>query len=234
MSIIVQQELQPDSALVHIKNQYVNITTVAENCSLESKDISHDDFLKILSSSMKTTLVDDKNFDQFTLGSNIIKFKASVDGFVYYFLVRKGKYPYNNGGRVRMIHYPNIILKLVLDSQRNLRKTKLAIVKDADVIERVSFGVSSLMVKPGAMLYRYRLGNVGRDGVVCWGGNTFESVDTYNALIEIVSTFFNSPSNIDFTDFELKIERATFLKNLETIEYDENLLEPMTYTFEKY
>ena len=49
MSIIVQQELQPDSALVHIKNQYVNITTVAENCSLESKDISHDDFLKILS-----------------------------------------------------------------------------------------------------------------------------------------------------------------------------------------
>lgn len=234
MSIIIQQELQPDSALIHIKNQYVKVTTVSENCSLESKDISHDDFLKILSSSMKTTLVDDSNFEQFTLGSNVIKFKASEDGFVYYFLVRKGKYPYNNGGRVRMIHYPNIIVKLVLDSQRSLRKTKLAIVKDADIVEKISFGVSSLMVKSRAMLYRYVLGNVDKKGNVCWGGNTFNGIDTYNALIEIVSTFFSSPSNIDFTGRNLNIDRATLLKQLEVSEFDENLLEPMTYTFEKF
>lgn len=236
MSILIQQEMQPDSALIHIKKSYVRIITVNDESTVESKDVLHGDFMKILSSSMRSTLIDDGKFDQFIIGNNIIKFKASTDGFVYYFLARKGKYPYNNEGRVRMIHYPNMIFKFVLDPERNLRKTKLAIIKDGDIFERVSFGVSSLMIKPNAKLYRYMLGNVGSDGNVCWGGNTFESLDTYNSLIETVSTFFSSPSNNDFVNFdpESNLDRKTLLSTLETNAFDENILEEMTYTFEKY
>lgn len=236
MSITITKELQPNSALIHIMNNFVNITTVNDCNTVESKNIAHDDFLKVLTGSMKSTSINDNNFDQYILGSNIIKFKVSTDGFVYYFLVRKGKYPYNNEGKIKKINYPNMIFKLTLDPKHKLRHTKVAIIKDDELIERTTFGVTSIMVKENAELFKYELGNVDYQGDVCWGGNTFEAIDNYNAVCEVVSTFLNSPSNthhIDTTSSGYS-DRKAFFNSLVNNEYDENLLRPMKITFERF
>lgn len=236
MKTNISKIMQPNSALIHILSEYVDISTISNDGSVESKKVQHSDFLKVLTASMKSNLLSDDGFDHYTLGNNIIKFKASPEGFVYYFLVKKGKYPFNNEGRIRKIHYPNMLFKFTLDPVKNLRKTKVAIIKDSDLSEQNIFGVTSIFVKPKAILYKYQLGNVNGEGNVCWGGNSFKSLDTYNSLIEVVSTFFNSPSNLDHIDAVTKneIDRKTFLKSLETEEYDENLLNKMNITFEKY
>lgn len=236
MSVKTTKELQPNEQLIHLLTSYVEVTTAEEHGGLSTKKIEHSDFLKVLTSSMKVTILNSHEMNAYELGSNVIKFRASEDGFFYYFLVKKGKYPYNNQGKVSRIHYPNILFKIGIDSNYQLRETSIVVIKDKDIKVKNAFGIESLSINPKAKLFHYPLGNVNTTGTVCWGGNVFPVLDSYSSIFELVSMFFESPSNSDFAGelFNNSNSRSQLLKKLMNEEFDEKLLTPTKLIFDKY
>jgi hypothetical protein len=226
-------QMQPNEQLVHISGEFIDVTSVDENNVCSNKKIAHDDFLSILSSSMRYTSINSSAMNGFHLGSNIVKFRASEEGFVYYFLVRKGKYNFNNAGKRTMINYPNLIFKLGINKDFELKESGVFVIKDEELKTIKSFGVDSLMIDSKAKLYQYPLGNVGVTGNVCWGGNIFPPLESYINVHEVVNMFFEAPTNTDFTNgiFRDPETRMAILKQLETEPFNEELLVPSNKTF---
>lgn len=226
-------QMQPNEQLVHIAGEFIDITSVDTNMVCSNKKIAHDDFLSILSSSMRHTSVNASAMDGFHLGSNIVKFRASEKGFAYYFLVRKGKYNFNNAGKRTQIHYPNLIFKLVINREFLLKETGVFVIKDEELKTINTFGVDSLMIDGKAQLYRYPIGNVGTTGNVCWGGNIFPPLESYVNVHEVVNMFFEAPTNTDYTVGVFR-EAKTRMENLKLLEeqpFNENILETINKTF---
>lgn len=223
----IKKNLLPNEQLLHIKDEYVDITVINNHGIATSKSVDHDDFLKVLSSSVRSTQLSSSQMKDFQLGANIVKFRQSDEGFYYYFLLRKGKYPFNNEGKRMKIHYPNVLFKLGVDKNYDLKDTKIYVLKDEDIITSKVFGVESISIKDDAQVYQYPIGNVYTDGDVCWGGIVFPTLDTYMSIIEVVNTFLESPTNEHMAADEFKDEqRPISLKKLESESFDEDMLLP--------
>jgi len=221
----IKKNMQPNEQLLHIKEEFVDITAIDNYGLATSKCVDHDDFLKILSSSIRSTYLSSRKMKGFQLGANIVKFRQSDEGFYYYFLLRKGKYPFNNEGKRMKIHYPNVIFKLGVDKNFDLKDTEIYVLKDEDIITNKIFGVESISIKDDSQLYQYPIGNVYSDGNVCWGGIIFPALDTYLSIIEVVNSFLESPTNEHMAADEFKGEQRTLsLKKLKSEPFDENML----------
>ncbi len=226
-------QLQPNEQVVHIAGEFIDITSMDANMVCTSKKIAHDDFLSILSSSMRYTSVNSSAMNGFHLGSNIVKFRASEKGFAYYFLVRNGKYNFNNAGKRTKIHYPNMIFKLVINREFELKDSGVFVIKEEDLKSVNSFGVETLMIDGKAKLFRYPIGNVGSKGHICWGGNIFPPLESYINVHEVVNMFFEAPTNTDYTvgEFQGEKTRMNSLKSLEKEPFNEMILQPLGLTF---
>lgn len=220
----VTKVLQPDEQLVHITDEFVDVTTLNDKGVGSRGKVTHDEFLKLLTAS--TVAIKTQNMDLYELGPNIVKFRHNEQGFVYYFLSRKGKYPFNNHGKRINIHYPNMLFKFLINDKRELRSTEVYIVKDEDVIISKSWGVESVKILPDTQLYQYPWGNVRVDGSLCWGGNSFPILDNYSSINELVSSFYEAPTNSDYTNgvFNNTKTRPELLKKFKSEIFDESLL----------
>jgi len=225
--------LNADEQLVHIGKEFIEITSVDKNMVSTNKTIEHDDFLSILSSSMRYSSLDASSMMGFQLGSNIVKFRASENGFLYYLFIKKGIYPFNNEGKRSKIHYPNMIFAIGVDMTYSLKTSSIYVVKDEDINTMSAYGVESIMIKPNARMYRYPIGNVGGGGRICWGGITFPLVESYINVFEIINMFFNSMSNLDHSTgpFRDSQTRTEILSKLQDTPFEEDILEPMNMKF---
>lgn len=211
--------------LVHLKEESVDITSRSMSGNILSKEISLDDFTTILTTSVRRDSLNQLEMDKVEMGANIVGFRHSEKGFVYYFLVRRGKYPFNNSGKQQLINYPNLLFMIAVDRNYILKQTRMFVVKEDDVVRKNVFGIDSFALKNDCQLYKYPIGNVGINGDICWGGNTFPKLDSYVSIQEYVYSFFVSPSNADFACEDFRGEkRKDSLRKLQNEDFPEEIL----------
>lgn len=219
----VKVDLNKSDVLCHFKTEDVDVFSVDQKGLLMSKCVSLKDFTSAMSTSTKSVNV--MNMEGFALGANIVKFRASEEGFVYYFLSRKGKYPLNNSGKLIHVHYPNVLFKIVVDSSKHFVSSAIFTIKDEDISEVSTFGIDSICINPEAKLYKYPFGNVSSEGVVCWGGNRYSNIETYQSIIEFVYSWYTTSSNGDYADPLYKdVNRSKAFKALKDKAFDEESL----------
>ncbi len=218
--------LLPNEQLIHITESYVDVLTLDDKGVGNRGKISHDDFTTLLSASTKT--INTQKMSVYELGPNVIKFRHSKDGFVYYFLSRKGKYPFNNHGKRLNIHYPNVLFKFLLNKEKELKSTEVYVIKEEDLNVTSSWGVQAINIADDTQLYKYPWGNVRDDGSLCWGSNSFQKLDNYMVLNEVVSSFYEASTNRDYTKgiFREIETRTELIKKFKSEPFNEDLLKP--------
>jgi len=221
----IDSKLEKGQVLAQFMEMSVKITAYNPDHTVFSKEISHDDFIRTLSTSKINIDVNSEELKSYSLGANVVKFKASENGFFYFFLVKKGKYTFNYGGFSNKINYPNLLFIIGIDSGYLMNYTRVFALKDEDIIESDSFGVHTYKIKKKANLYAYPFSNVSSDGRICWGNITMPSLDTYESICELVNLFFESESNKDFQSYWLKTKDIfKVIKHLQHNVFDEDEL----------
>lgn len=227
--------MQPDTVLAFITDNSCEVSVCDKKGMVTSKVIEVDDFLKILGSSDAVINLNPNKMMPFELGSNIIKIRYCEDGILFYVFLPKGKYVFNNSGKRMKVNYPNLLFQIAVDKDNRASRSRMFAVKDEDIIKTKVWGLSKYSIKPDATMMIYPFGNVSTNGNICWGGNVFPEVSSYENIMEIVNLFLDTPTTAHYclADFVEGKDRKKLLEKLVTESFDDALLMKSDFLYEK-
>lgn len=228
-------QMQPNTVLAFISENVCDVTVCQENGVTTSKKIEVEDFMKILGSSDSIINLQPSRMAPFEIGPNIIKMRYSDDGIIFNVFLPKGKYMFNNSGKRQKIHYPNMLFQVGISKSGQVIRTRLFAVKDDDVINSTVWGMTRFSIKEDAVMHVYPFGNVSKEGVICWGGNVFPGVSSYENVMEIVNLFLETPTTAHycFAEFVEGDKRKSLLETFAKAEFDDRLLAISNFRYEQ-